>query len=112
MEKEGANTDVVIHGTDTLDNFEAAVHMGKAVFVDSLWAEFISILEAIDWEIVLAFSSNIVNTVSHLLEVAIMIVSTAWEQTTGAAILRAKNVSRTAYLLNSWTVFEAASATC
>jgi len=36
--------------------------------------EFISILEAVDWESVMSFSSNIVNIVSNLLEVATMIV--------------------------------------
>lgn len=37
---EGAMTKVVIHGTDTLQDFEAVVHMRGAAFVDSLGTAF------------------------------------------------------------------------
>lgn len=40
------NANVVIHGTDAFDEFEAAVHIGKAAFVDTLEAALGDVLVA------------------------------------------------------------------
>lgn len=69
--------------------------------VDNLEAELISTLVAVDEGTNMVFSSNIVNTFSYLLEVAIMTIWINWKQKTRITLLRAKSIYRAAYLLNS-----------
>lgn len=64
---EGENTYVIIHGIETLDNFEVVSHMGKIVFVDNLRVELIGVLAVVDEGDAMVFISSILNIVSHIL---------------------------------------------